>query len=473
MAERYKQIKFNKLDLASDIPILDIEKPEVFNTSLGLEPDIKTGRLKLAGAFTLFTLDIQARAYAYYRKSSCLHAVSSSNRIYHILYHPVNTRTELWVHSGYAVPSYLHNFGNTSTDGYMVASYKGKVLVWYKDGTTKQDYSVDDGATFTNQDWTYSIPYDYIIAEDQTIYVRTQDEIIKSVDGINWTLVYDAGLIDARVGDIAELDGELYAIIHDTGNSINLFCKINIDDEPIIIRDFQGNQISTKMKQFDNRIIIADYATTGQIIFYEWTKSDLVKIATLSATVSVMAFLAADDQYLYFSINKDTIIKININNAVFVLGTYTPEANATITTGLKYKGNFCFFMTAVNGPTYYSYMHRGDASETKMLTGNFTTSRIDVGRHIPAYIIAKHDQLGDNASIIIKAKIDDAPTFATTILTNATNDSVRKQVSLKSLTDQCDFIEFEITLADSGGTGDINKLELIYFYIPNGIENSK
>lgn len=472
---RYRKIRFKELDKGSDQKYFDKNNPNKINTSLGLVSDPKTGRLKLAEDFTKFTFGSNAKAYTYHSQISCPHSVSGSVRVFHLVYNSSQARTELLVSIGYSIPQYKANFGGTSTDAYMAASYRGLILVWYKDTVApdiKQDWSDDDGGSFTNQTWAYEIPKGYKVTEDGTIYVWTLNEILKSIDGKTWTVFYDGSSSDEQIYDFDELDGELYAIISNFGSSINYFVKFDNDDNPLIIRDFSGDEINMVLKTFNNRIILADYSG-GFVNLYEWDKSELNKIAFIERTTNTMHFAYVDDEFLVLIINRDELFKINTSNGVFEIATLNPGDISYINTVYKYNGNLCVSMSNITSTVFYVLAHRNDVSETKQATGKYYTPIIDVGRHIPTYIIVKHKPLGDDASVVVKAKSNQGASFSVTCINNITDDSVYKMAVLKDFLDEVDFIELEITLADSGLGGEIEDLEVIYIYQPTGLENSK
>lgn len=470
---RYRKIRFKELDRGSDQKYFDKNNPNKINTSLGLVNDYNTGRLKLAEEFASFTI-AGGFPIEWYQPVSCVHFAAGVEYLYHLV--RVGTLVKLYRNNAYANPILKYTFAAATYDASMLISYLGLILAWYHG---KSDWSDDSGGTFTSNAWAYSVPNGYKITEDGTLYVFTKDEIIKTTDGKTWTVFYTAATNEFIVG-FDELDGEFYALLRlDSYSDSYYFVKFDNDDNPVIVREFYSTERMMSMKVFDGRVIFAVYVN-DVIDFYEWDKADLNKIAYLDyIDLTMMKFLYADNDFLVFSAYSDstptqnTLIKINRNNGLFRIKEFNPSANTDyLVNVVKFRGNLSVQMYDSNTPTFYTLPHR-NISEKRQATGKYYTPIVDVGRHIPAFLLIKHRPLGDDASVVVKAKSDQGASYNVTCINNITNDSVYKMASLKSLLNEVDFIEFEVTLADSSDNGEIEDLEVIYIYQPTGLENSK
>lgn len=478
---RYKQIKFKILDKGSDQKYFDEKNSEKFNTSLGLVSDIETGRLKLAEDFAAFEV-ANAKPWDSYCPTSCVHYVGSTEYLYHLVERVGPNNVQVYRQTGYAAPVTQYSLAAGSKEPSMIVSFNGKIIGWYKSsaGVKRYSWSNNDGVSFFSDDWEYSEPIGYkITSDDGKIYVSSYSQIVYSDDGSTWTVFYTATK-NKRIIAFDELDGERYAILRkDLVSDYYYFVKFDNNDEPVIIREFYS-QKDISMKVFDGRVIISVYVN-DVISFYAWDKSELKKFAFLNfASLDGMKFLNADQDFLIFQYctNGDKsgfLMKINCFGGIFPIKEFdlAGGTNIHVLSAVKFKGNLSIQFWDEDTNDFHLLMHRNDASETKQATGYYCTPVIDVGRHIPCYILVKHKPLGDDASVVVKAKSDQGAIFAVTCINNITNDSVYKEASLKSLLNEVDFIEFEVTLADSGNKGEIEDLEMIYLYHPTGLENSK
>ncbi|MCK5320871.1 hypothetical protein KAJ61_05810 [Candidatus Parcubacteria bacterium] len=469
---RYRKIRFKELDRGSDQKYFDVNNSNKINTSLGLVSDYETGRLKLAEDFASFTI-AGGFPMEWYRHTTCVHFDGSTEYLYHLV--RVGTLVKLYRNSGYANPDLKFTFAAATYDASMIISYLGLLLAWYYG---KSDWSDDDGTSFTSNAWTYDSPRGYKITENGNLYVFTKSHILKTVDGKVWTVFYTAKT-NERIVSFNELDGEFYGVLRsDSSSKIYYFIKFDNDDNPVIIRELYSD-VKVSLNVFDGRVFIVLYINSV-ISFYEWDKSELNKIIYLEYNaLHSMNLIFSSVDFLIFtahssSDNKTILAKINRSNGLFVISELNPSANEDFVVNvLNFKGNLSIQMYDDTTPTYYILPHRNDSGEKKQATGKYYTPIIDVGRHIPAFIIIKHRPLGDDASIVVKAKSDQGASFNITCINNITNDSVYKMASLKSLLNEVDFIEFEVTLADSSDNGEIEDLEVIYIYQPTGLENSK
>lgn len=478
---RYKQIKFKVLDKGSDQKYFDEKNPEKFNTSLGLVSDSETGRLKLAEDFAAFEV-ANANSWDAYCPTSCIHYVGSAEYLYHLVGRVGPNNVQAYRQTGYAAPVTQYSMCAGSKSPSMIVSFNGKIIGWYQKADDTQRYcsSSDDGANFALMTWNYAAPLGYkITSEDGRIYVFSYSQIVYSDNGLTWTVFYTATK-NKRIIAFDELDGEYYAILRkDLVSDYYYFVKFDNDDEPVIIREFYS-QKDVDMKVFDGRVIISAYVN-DVISFYAWDKSELKKFAFLNFdSLDGMKFLNADQDFLTFHYctggdKSGFLMKINRFGGIFPIKEFdlAGGTNIHVLSAVKFKGNLSIQFWDEDTNDFHLLMHRNDASETKQASGKYYTPIIDVGKHVPAYIIVKHRPLGDDASVVVKAKTNQGASFSVTCINNITNASVYKLGILKDLLDELDFLEFEVTLADSGLGGEIEDLEVIYLYLPTGLESSQ
>ena len=465
---RYRQVKFKQLDRGSGQVFYDENNPRRFNTSEGLIPNKITGHLELSpDALTEYGIS-SAEVNPAQQPVMCMYPFGTGVRQLILAYDPTADIVKMYRQIGYADPSACFSFPADTSSPYLTVYYRGEVLTWFdQGGTTKYYFSINDGDGFTIRGWTYAEPRGFKVARDGTLYIWTDDEIVSTTDGITWTLCFDASGEDYNITRFEELDGEFYATVG-FYNLYNFLLRFNDDFEFEILHTFDSGYAIT-MKRFNERLIIATSKYGFGITFFEYDKAEIKVIAYYDVnSISSMNFMCSDDDFIYFVYNSKEVLFMNKKNAVYKLETTSDN----VVDILKYKAELLIITTNTTSHIITTLFYTWYEAKDYKTTGHFTTPALNK-RHAPAYIILKHAPLGDNATITIKAKQDGEATFATTILTNTVNDSVRTVVNLKSLLNECDTIEFEVTLADSSANGEIENLEIFYLYQSSGLENSK
>jgi len=481
MATRYKKIRINDLRQGRG-QIYQDDGKKMFYQSKGIDIDLNTGRLRLAQAVQKDT-KVNWFQYNLNGQHNCRHYFSGDFYTFFLLFDATAARLKLFYMASSTSEIARLTFAAAFTEGYYILDYKRKLIIQtLKSAAVNISYSTDDGASFTDAAWTYGKIIRHTTDETGKLWVITATGyVITTTDGITWTQVfYDANILPVEIG---YLDGFIYLIITDAAGLSSRLARI----ENLVIKELTDlhTEISavSMIVQEDRRLLIAKIDNVSKCRVYEWTKGELTEISFIDfvGNLTQIRFICGNRKAVYLVIGYYYIYKINRYNGAFYLYSILDQVDefAKVVCGCidenasSHDGDLRLVCNSGDGVTLGTTI--SPVSPTAFLTsGALYLSIFDVGGHGSGYLIARHDPLGATGSLVVKAKKNKESTYATTLLTSNTAGATNKEVALKTLlASSLNYLQLELTLADSGSANGIKELEIIYLYTPTGIENAQ
>lgn len=469
MANRYKKFQLDQV-LGSGQEIYDPNKPGFINTSYNFNFDPITKRIRENLSKNSGT--IATRQYVPARVPVCTSFIYSdvNEKLMILGFDSANDRCVIEVMTATSIS--LNNkvdLDAGSDSPALLARFKTLYIAFYDNDATKQFSTSTDGVTWTDYTFAYELPIGYKIINN-VFYIWNNTKIFSSTDGVTYVIFFDAGAIGQNIYGFDEKNGEIYALIGIYGHADLIKFDNSIQPEILKQINYYGK---IKMFVFANQLflIIQQPTIIDYVAIFIFDGDDLIPKSRLNKTgVANMMITDFDTDFMYIYI-QDAVYKMDKDGNLFHFHSIT-----------KTFVDLCIFQGSVSIIESDSIAHSlfitqynllGADAGTKTLV--FTTPAINENQ-IPAYLIIKHDPLPANATIVVKAKSDRAATFATTLLTNNTDNSVRQSVELKTTLSKVNFLEFEVTITnslDASTANQVKNLQLIYLYTPTGLETAE
>jgi len=245
---------------------------------------------------------------------------------------------------------------------------------------------------------------------------------------------------------------------------------------------FNNDYNETTIKKFGERIIISDISDQ-KIELYEFDKGDVEFITSVDYhdyTRVLLLYANKDELYFSASVNigltqhNQYLFSVNKNNGISYIKDFGDMRSIESMIGFNGKIVFqvnTFDEDAEPDGDYSTRIYDNGAAPLKTATSGVIELPIMKGKQVPAYIIARHKGLNSTATLTIKAKVNQTGNF-NTISTNSDENSVCIETDIDSL-GEVEYLQLQITLADSGAVNGIEDLEIFYLYKKQGLENSQ
>jgi len=485
MRRKYKEIKFSDLSGVNNKFYYDQENPSNFVKSDHIQVDKNTNRIRLADDFSSQVLSDPVN-FEIERRLIANFANTNLRKNYNFVAGQKDGETtRVYRRDDFGAYTLKFTFPAGYINPRYVLSFRNKLIVFTYNSGEKISYSInstDTTPTFTHADWAYDKIRCHVVGSDGYLYVADYTgSVIRTIDGVSWELYYDGNTLEEQISSIEELDGYIYAIVSTQGFVESNFCRIT-GDELQYLKKFNNDYNETTIKKFGERIIISDIS--DQVIeIHEFDKGDFNFITSVDYhNYTRVLLLYANKDNLYFSASVEAgltqhnryLFLMNKNNGIQYIKDF--GAYKSVEQAIGFNGRELFQVNTFDEDTppdgfYKIYVYdNGNTPNKTAVSGTIELPAI-VKKQVPGYLIARHKEMGDNATLTIKVKKNHEATFAATVLTDNVNDSVEKIVDLKSIGEIIS-LQFEITLADTTPVNGIEDLELIYLYLPVGLENS-
>ncbi len=481
---KYSKIKFSDLTGKRGQIYYDGNNRKNFLDSEKISIDFETNRIKLADGFSSQSYASQSK----YNALSPLATHSYSNRTTRnfLLTKVADAAVKLYYRSGFGAYSlrFTFPFGDGDDESIGLISFRRKIIAFTAlSGVLKVSYSTNNGSSFTHANWDYAGLKDYAVGDDGYLYVvDVQGKVIRTDDGIVWELYYDGSTSEEKFTSIENLDGFLYGVVTSREYSNSYFCRIERDDL-VYLHNFDNDNNPVTIKKFSNRLILSNISDK-KIEIYEYDKGDVKYLTSVDYKNYISVTLQyADKDFLYFSAADDTSFDVNIpterylfafgkKNGIYYLKDFGDHYYINQIIGCQGRIIAAITNFTEDPAVMTLYAYDNGAVPAKTATSGSIELPTIAKKHKPCYLIARHKKLGANATLTVKIKKDGEATFATTVINNTTDNSLETIADLKSH-DTVYTIQIEITLAVSTPVNGIEDLELIYLFLPMGLEYSK
>ncbi len=471
MQSRYKKIDFKDFLGGRGQIFSDSSDPKKFLVSNQIVADLFTKKLKLA-----FDTNYQTLAYGSNSDGKILEVYGDISSLWtRVIAYDYNTTNEMRLlgrGDNYGVFSDLNTVevGGYVENDYLVF-FKGKMLAFYEG---RYSY-VAVGNTWVHMGaWiTSHMPIHHCISADGWLYlVNGYGNIYRSFDGLVWEVYFDGYSVGVRFNAVADLGGFLYGIMSQGGFVRNSLIRFE-NGIPVVLYNFYNDNVQSSLLSFCDYLVIAD-VIDGKIVLYKYDKSQLEQIGLIDDHVfSGVSLFYSSYRELYFvgqcdnGLSEDYryLYVLNSFGGIFKIKDFGIYKNVGAIVG--YKGKILIQVSDVDGE--YIWIH-DTGTEKYQSSGTCETSIMDKGKHVPCYLIVRHDPLATGTSVKVYAKYNKASSWSVALLTSNVVGSVSCIVKLDG--SEVDFSQFKLELLTTDTSKSPQNVELTFLYIPVGLEFS-
>lgn len=486
MAKRYKKIRWKDFSGGRNQEFYDKEKEERFLKSTAIDSDINTNKLRLSVELDSQVLaDHSSIDPGEEPRFNLVNYTTQGGIKYSVLlaFNSSTEKVEILRRIGFGAFSVIHSFANGSTEPSRLITYKNKLIAFYNDNNTlKADYSINSGAAWTTVVWPYGALIDHTVGQDGRLYVvDNSGKILVTNDGATWVLFYNGFDVEQRFSNIKSLDGFFYGLVYSFGAVRNSLIRFEVDDL-VYLHDFSSTNKNPSMLDFDNRLFLGDVVDgVVEISFFDKGEVSFAGFIDDHDFVAVK-LLYSDKDYLYITCAEAEfdseaefdqtvfrhIYRVNREGGIFHYYTFSATDFSSCTNIVEYVGSLLFQVSILD--TGNSLVVHDNNLEKFIAQGDGVLSILDIGEHKPVYAILKHDLLPAGTDVKLYKKADKTAAWSL-VLTSDTDGAVSREVKLTD--DKVVFYQFKIELNTTDDTKSAENVELIYLYIPLGLENSE